>query len=133
MRESIGGAFLLKIMVVFIVLYNTLLAIAVNYAVAFRVKNQIINIIEQSEGCVGAGDRVRNYVNSVGYYRAATPIDPSYTVTATYVANRGTYYKVTTFIKFDFPWVGQYVRANIIGETKTLYGINESNTHCRNI
>lgn len=133
MREAIGGAFLLKLMVIFIILYNSLLAIAVNYAIAFRVKNQIINIIEQYEGCIGAGDRVKNYVNSVGYYRAGTVTEKSYNVTATYVPNRGTYYKVTTYIKFDFPWIGQYFRANIIGETKVIYGVQENNSHCQNI
>ncbi|MDD3305005.1 MAG: hypothetical protein PHT75_02630, partial [Bacilli bacterium] len=70
MRESVGATFLIKIMVVFIVLYNSMLAIAVNYAMVFRVKNQIINLLEQYEGCVGARNNIEAYINSVGYYRA---------------------------------------------------------------
>jgi hypothetical protein len=41
-RESIGGAFLIKIMVVFIVLYNSLLAIAVNYAMALELRIKLL-------------------------------------------------------------------------------------------
>lgn len=139
MRESIGGTFLIKIMVVFLVLYNTLLAIAVNYAMAFRVKNQIINLIEEYEGCTGVitgcngKNCVAQYIDSVGYYRAATPSEKSYLITPIYENNRGTYYKVTTYIKFDFPWIGDAIRANITGETKVVYGIKEGNAQCESV
>lgn len=133
MRESIGATFLIKIMVVFIVLYNALLAIAVNYAIAFRVKNQIINIVEQSEGCKNTGTKVRDYVTSVGYYRAASPTDKGYTITATQIPNRGTYYTINTFIQFDVPWVGTIVRPTITGQSKVIYGIYENSTNCLNI
>ncbi len=131
MRESIGGAFLLKLMVVFIVLYNSLLAIAVNYAIAFRVKNQIVNLIEQYEGCAGAGDRVKEYVSSVGYYRAASPNQKGYSVEPRYLEDRkGTYYIVTTYIKFDFPFIQNIFKAAINGETKIIYGVKEGSTEC---
>lgn len=125
MRESIGGAFLIKIMVVFIVLYNSLLAIAVNYAMAFRVKNTIINIIEQHEGCKGAIDEITKYTNSVGYYKGGTP-----KIIPTKVDNRGYYYTVTTFLQFDFPIVKDILRVEITGETKTIYDVEGNNTHC---
>lgn len=50
MRESIGGSWLLGFVVLFIVLFSSYLAISINYSKAFKVKNKIINIIEQSEG-----------------------------------------------------------------------------------
>lgn len=133
MRESIGGLFLIKIMVVFIVLYNALLAIAVNYALAFRVKNQIINIVEQNEGCVNTGSKVKAYVNSVGYYRAARPGEKGYKITANTVANRGTYYSVSTYIQFDLPIVGSLIRPEIKGESKVIYGTFETTDNCINI
>ncbi|MGI6329600.1 MAG: hypothetical protein ACOXZR_01915 [Bacilli bacterium] len=128
MRESVGGAFLLKLMVVFIVLYNSLLAIAVNYAIVFRVKNQIINLLEQYEGCQGAGSRIRQYVEGVGYYRAGGADHKGYLVTAHTISNRGTYYEVTTFIKVDFPWVRDFFRINIKGETSLIYGVFNDTT-----
>lgn len=50
MRESIGGAWILTIVVLFIVLFSGYLAVSINYTKAFKVKNYIINTIEQNEG-----------------------------------------------------------------------------------
>ena len=48
MREAIGGTWIFSIVIVFIVLFTSFLAISVNYSKAFRVKNGIINIIEKT-------------------------------------------------------------------------------------
>lgn len=130
MRESIGATFLIKLMIVFIVLYNSLLAIAVNYAMVFRVKNQIINLLEQYEGCKGAKARIDEYIANVGYYRATGGTQGPYSIVPVQVANRGTYYIVTTYIKFDFPMVSNILRVNVSGETKVVYGVFENNAHC---
>ena len=50
MRDAIGGVFSLQIIVIFMLVVNGYLAFTVNYTKAFRVKNQIIQIIEQHEG-----------------------------------------------------------------------------------
>jgi hypothetical protein len=50
MREAIGGAMTLEIIIVFLVLVNSYLAFSVNYTRAFRVKNAIIDLIENYEG-----------------------------------------------------------------------------------
>ena len=47
MRDAFGGTFMIKLGLVFLVVYVSFMAVAINYAKAFRVKNQIINIIEQ--------------------------------------------------------------------------------------
>lgn len=136
MRESIGATFLIKIMVIFIVLYNSLLAIAVNYAMVFRVKNQIINLLEQYEGCSGAKNYITDYIANVGYYRAGKSggFDQApYNITAVQVPNKGTYYVVTTYIDFDFPIVTTNLRVGINGETKVVYGVFESDTECSNM
>lgn len=131
MRESIGATFLIKLMVVFIVLYNSLLAIAVNYAMVFRVKNQIINLLEQYEGCQGARTKIEEYIANVGYYRATTADQGPYSIEPESVSNRGTYYVVTTYIKFDFPFVENLLRVNVSGETKIIYGVFESSAKCK--
>ena len=132
MRESVGATFLIKIMVVFIILYNSLLAIAVNYAMVFRVKNQIINLLEQYEGCAGAKDKIEGYVNNVGYYRAVSDEGP-FSIVPVNVSNRGTYYRVTTYIEFDFPIVDKLFHVDISGETKIIYGVNETAAQCNTI
>ena len=50
MRESIGGAWLFGIVIVFISFFSAFLAYSVSYTRAFNVKNEIINYIEQNEG-----------------------------------------------------------------------------------
>jgi hypothetical protein len=117
-------------MVIFIILYNSLLAIAVNYAMVFRVKNQIINLLEQYEGCGGAKAKIDDYIASVGYYRASTATQGPYSIVPVQIPNRGTYYVVTTYIKFDFPMVQNILRVNVSGETKVIYGVFETNAKC---
>ena len=50
MREAFGGSFTIKLMLIFLAVYVTFIAVALNYAKAFRVKNGVIDIIEQNEG-----------------------------------------------------------------------------------
>ena len=38
---------MIKLVLIFIVIYVSFMAVAINYAKAFRVKNEVINIIEQ--------------------------------------------------------------------------------------
>lgn len=50
MREAVGGAFMIKLMMVFLVIYVVFIAMALNYAKAFKTKNGIIDYIERYEG-----------------------------------------------------------------------------------
>ena len=50
MRESIGATWIFTIVIVFILLFTSYLAISVNYARAFKFKNRIVTIVENSEG-----------------------------------------------------------------------------------
>lgn len=50
MRESVGGAWLFGIVALFIALFSGFIAYAISYTKAFKVKNEIVNIIEKSEG-----------------------------------------------------------------------------------
>lgn len=50
MREAIGGSWLFGIVVLFIALFASFLAYSISYTRAFNTKNQIINLIEKSEG-----------------------------------------------------------------------------------
>ena len=47
MRDAFGGAFSIKLMLIFLMLYVSFMCVALSYARAFRVKNRIINIIKQ--------------------------------------------------------------------------------------
>ena len=49
MRDAFGGVFTMNLLLVFIFIYVAFTAVSLNYAKAFRVKNSVIDFIEQSE------------------------------------------------------------------------------------
>jgi hypothetical protein len=63
MRESIGGTWLFGIVITFIALFASFLSYAINYTKAFSAKNEILNMIERSEGYTVSG---RNDLAFVG-------------------------------------------------------------------
>ena len=56
MRESIGGTWLISIVITFITLFAAFLAYAISYTKAFNAKNYIINLIERAEGWTESPD-----------------------------------------------------------------------------
>mgnify|MGYP004510555243 FL=1 len=81
MRESIGGTWIVGIVIVFIVIFTGYLALSVNYSKAFKVKNGIISIIEENEGLTDkAQEQIIKYLNSTGYYvyGSCSKIDTDY-------------------------------------------------------
>lgn len=127
MREAMGGALLIKLVMFFIVLYVCFLAIAVNYSITFRVKNQIINLIEEYEGYDLAKGPIKDYIASVGYYKTSVgtvSLDAGcsngYCIQEL-KSDRGVYYKVTTYVSFDFPLIGRITNFPVSGETKVIF------------
>lgn len=49
MRDAFGGVFMIRLFLVFIVIYVAFTAISLNYAKAFRVKNKVIDFVEKNE------------------------------------------------------------------------------------
>jgi len=49
MRDAFGGVFMIRLLLVFIVIYVAFTAISLNYAKAFRVKNKVIDFVEKNE------------------------------------------------------------------------------------
>lgn len=129
MREAMGGAILLKLVMIFIVIYVCLIAIAINYSITFRVKNQIINLIEAYEGYDNARDSIEDYIDSVGYYRGVGSMALNDSCSGKGYCVReiisetgnGKYYKVTTYVSFDFPIIGEITNFPVSGETKVIY------------
>ena len=68
MRESIGATWIFSICLTFIVIFTAYLAISVNYAKAFKIKNHIINMIEENEGFRDSSQqKIADYLVSQGY------------------------------------------------------------------
>ncbi len=157
MRDAIGGTVTIVIISFFILLVNGYLAFNVNYTKAFRVKSEIISIIEENEGhTTHAQSQIAAYLQSMNYgvsqnMTSQVASDSNYTCTdygycvAAYNAGvgtyldegyEGTYYHVITFVNMDIPILAQVLPllANqmfqVDGETKTIYsfGTNTETT-----
>ena len=73
MRESFGGTLMLRFVLIFFVMYVTFLAIAMNFAKIYRIKNNVINILEQGrysgsmESEVDIKDNLNSYFSKTNY------------------------------------------------------------------
>lgn len=133
MRDAIGGVFSLQIILVFVLLINGYLAYSVNYTRAFRVKNQIINIVEENEGFKEGGkastqisalvktagyglssaqqQAVTNNNNKDGWYCSGKDgycikcydNTGNNKITSDDATYRGVYYSIKTYVNMDIP------------------------------
>ena len=139
MREAIGGTWIFTIVIVFIVLFSSYLAISVNYSKAFKVKDSIISIIEHNEGLSSnAQEEIANYLSGIGYFvygtcnsnkkgyeKSNTARKYKYCISKKEVGDsaslRKTYYKVRVFFRLDLPVIGDIFTFPVSGETKAVY------------
>ena len=140
MRESIGGAWIFSIVITFIVLFSSYLAISINYSKAFKVKNSIVNMIEQNEGI--DTDKIEAYLNAAGYYSygvcprnedgrewhaesantSSTKYRYCWSTTSSEAGGlKKNYYQIIVFFKVDLPVIGDLLTFRITGETKAVY------------
>ena len=126
MKDAFGGAFMIRLFLIFILVYILLTAVALNYAKAFKVKDLVIKYLEDNEIVdfknMIAEDRekLENYfetvlVGNMGYFHEfdSFECDESNDVycisgvkiqqmTKPEIANKmGVYYRVTTYFQFD--------------------------------
>lgn len=68
MKEAIGSYFLTSIVIVFIVLFTGYMCLSINTNKAYKVKNEIINIIQKNNGLdQEALAQIQDYMSKVGY------------------------------------------------------------------
>lgn len=140
MREAFGGTFTIQLILVFLAIYIGFIAVALNYAKAFRVKNQIINLIEQNEGIEdtewtnqsGVIGKINDYLGQMSYF---VEINNANTDTLHCYENgycieeyslgsvdeiNSVYYKVTTYVKIDLQVFRLNFTIPITGETRKI-------------
>ena len=139
MKAATGNALLINIIITFLVIVLAVLVASITYTKAFRVKNRIVDIIENHEGNFNE-DRdsiindVNSALNSVGYKISNNnrcPDRDGATIVTTgtnydyciyeYTTTRGSYYGVTTYMYLDLPVVGSYLRLPVRGQTRVFY------------
>lgn len=151
MRDAISGALTLQIILIFMIIINCYLAFSVNYTKAFRVKNEILSIIEKNEGLTcSAMDQINDFMLKNNYkmndeftdwctdngYSVADADAGSFCYKYQKVDVQGTsnedskyksaYYTVATFVNVDIPLINNIipVAGNLFlvkGETSQIY------------
>ena len=148
MRDAIGQVFTLQIILAFVLLINGYMAYSVNYTRAFRVKNQIVNIIEQYEGPYNDEgiDKINEYIDRMAYdvnnqqmlnfqndngdavcpgYNGWCYVEHNVSVNDADGERKGTYYTVVTFVNIDIPVINNILGLGnflqVVGETRTIY------------
>lgn len=71
MRETIGTTWIFQLVIIFILIFASYLAIMTNYSKAFKSKNEVLNIIEKYEGLTSGNLKaigiINNYLSASGY------------------------------------------------------------------
>lgn len=149
MRSSIGTALLSNIIIVFLVVMLVFLVGTLSYTKAYRIKNNVINLIERDKSF--NKEKTDTMLSEIGYRIVnktleckdlrGTPVGPypeGYLVSG---SESGRYrycifeyrfpmesdgrtpyvYSVTTYMYFDIPLLGSMLEFPIRGETKTIY------------
>jgi len=151
MRDSVGGTFMMYVFLIFLAVYITFVAVAFNYARAFRVKNKVIDIIEQNEGMsdadfsnlsgtnnVGVAGQINEYLNTINYNVNLTSriqegrgvcYDRGYCIQKISAVSdidgvSASYYKVTTFVRLELPFLDLGFTIPVKGETRKIERIS---------
>lgn len=147
MREAIGGTWLTQLVILFMLIFVAFLALSLNYTKAFKVKNELLSIIEKREGLTTGSDGsieiINNYLKSNNYMVTKSCEEGSYGVsdlnrgTAELVTNNAkkyyycvrkikapssnnkgkVYYKVNIFFYFNLPVLGDIFKFDVSGAT----------------
>lgn len=125
MRDAFGSTFMFKIIIIFIVAYVSFMTIAVNYAKTFRVKNGVINILEQYQ--YNDGDdtsKLDEYLSSMAYNVQNVQVDDhcdgDFIADGVCVNSMGDYYVVTVYSIVAFPFFDFTFVIPISGETEDV-------------
>ena len=167
MKGAIGNAFILNMVITFIVIFYMLLITSMAYSKAYKVKNYLLNSIVSFDEKINyriwnIDDRVENYFDSsvndylgrVGYILSSKnktcpnkdgfdPKDNGYKLirdtsvgSYDFCVYRKNYslsnsnsdfffsekytYKVISYMKFDFPVIGNFIKLPLSGESKMI-------------
>lgn len=135
MKAALGGGYLLNIAIFIISIVMLLFVGVLAYSRAYRIKDRIIEVIENNNGYNdNAKAMINEDLHKSGYITVRNLNCPmmdgkvnindnsnyKYCIYGPYSTSNGEYYKVVTYMQFDIPLIGDMLNIPIKGETKIL-------------
>ena len=146
MKDAFGSAFILRIMLVFFVVFICFMTVAISWARAFKIKNNVINIVEKadSSNIEVIHSRIDSYLNRVSYAyanNAKVSDDCRRRLESSFVKSKSAsvlsgnvggvcivpigssdsyHYRVYSYFVVDFPLFQLGLVVPIVGESKTI-------------
>lgn len=137
MDTGIGATFMMRLFIIFFMLYVIIIGVALQMAKTYRVKNYVINVLEQNQYSGNSDDSVHNILDSYfqkvpyvdGYdfqnkcREAAGDKDYDYYKGACIIplgTDDAPYYKVNVYFHVELPFFGTNITIPVSGETKTI-------------
>lgn len=146
LRQSIGSTWILQLVIIFMLIFVGFLALTINYTKAFKMKNEIVSMIEKYEGISssehGSISLINNYLRyynyhtkgvcEEGYYGIndlnSSSVSPAngknkyYYCVRKVNASDPTFitranYEVVTFFQFNLPVIGDFFTFRVNGKT----------------
>lgn len=123
MKDSFGGSIMIYIIILFLGIYIVFIALTLRYAQSFKVKNKIIDWIEQYDGDIA---KLNDTMDVSEYFTKNGFIPNQYSIRM--VKNNDLkntcYYVVNTYIDWEWPFLDIKGTWDIHGETKAVSNCN---------
>lgn len=157
MRQAIGSTWIMQLVIVFMLLFVAFLALTINYTKAYKIKNEVVSILEKYEG-PNSGENgsisiVNNYLRYHGYRSVGSCSDDSFgatsldssTLVPAIAGNKYYYcvrrvgtstqtfpdrvnYELELFFRFNLPLLGDIFTFRVTGETIDINWPNDDIT-----
>lgn len=152
MRESVGGAWLLGIVLVFMAIFIAYISISINYSTAYKLKTAMVTRLEQYDGLnptaieeLNALMKANGYIQK-GNCQRKNASETVWGVTGTVATENPTtrqdycvkrevktdpgeetkyYYTIEVFFGFNLPVLGDLYTFRVSGETNAIYYPND--------
>lgn len=127
MRESIGGAALMYMFAILLIVLSVVIGITVNYMAAYRANNYLVSRIEQTNGAIRNDNvDVDQYVkNHFGYNLKSDKVGVCCVdIAGNSYMNGGAVVRIYTYLNFRLPLIPTTIKIWVRGETRTIQGTN---------
>ncbi len=148
MRETLGGTWIMALVITFMLIFVAFLSITINYTKTFQMKNDILTILEEKEGATNEAIGLINNFLRKSNYKAKKPCSSGYgasdlsgntlekvennkkeyyyCIERSYSGNNKTIYSVHLFLSFTLPILGDFSAFEISGQTMEIRFPNNS-------